>query len=531
MVSAATGVLSGVTGQNISITATTDPSNGTVVVNADGSYRYTPDAGYVGPDSFTYTVTDAQDRTATGTVTISVEAPTPPTAPKYTESTPFDTELTVAAAQGLLSQATGTGITLTSSTAAAHGTVVVNPDGSYTYTPDAGYAGPDSFTYTVTDADAQTATGTVTISVEAPTPPTAPKYTESTPFDTELTVAAAQGLLSQATGTGITLTSSTAAAHGTVVVNPDGSYTYTPDAGYAGPDSFTYTVTDADAQTATGTVTVHVGTTAAPTAADYTESTPFDTELTVAAAQGLLSQATGTGITLTSSTAAAHGTVVVNPDGSYTYTPDAGYAGPDSFTYTVTDADAQTATGTVTVHVGTPAAPTAADYSESTSFDTPLSVSASNGLGSLDTGTALTYALSTSPSHGQRWSTATGPIRTRPMPHSRAPTLSPTPRPTPTVRQRPGRSPCRLAVPPLRRRPATRSTHSRVETAWSLSTVVSSITGVCPSWAPLAARKSPLPSWTWRPPRTAGATGSSAAMGGSLPSVMPRSWDRSVVSR
>ena len=323
------GVLSQATGTGLSAGLITPPADGYAVVKGDGGYSYAPDASYSGTDTFNYTVTDQFDRTATGTVTISVgpEVNAPPTAPNYSETTPLDTPLVVSAATGVLSDVTGQNISITATTDPSNGTVVVNADGSYRYTPDAGYVGPDSFTYTVTDAQDRTATGTVTISVEAPTPPTAPKYTESTPFDTELTVAAAQGLLSQATGTGITLTSSTAAAHGAVVVNPDGSYTYTPDAGYAGPDSFTYTVTDADAQTATGTVTISVEAPTPPTAPKYTESTPFDTELTVAAAQGLLSQATGTGITLTSSTAAAHGAVVVNPDGSYTYTPDAGYAG------------------------------------------------------------------------------------------------------------------------------------------------------------------------------------------------------------
>ena len=44
---------------------------------------------------------------------------------------------------------------------------VVNPDGTFTYTPDANYNGPDSFTYTITDADGDTSTATVTVTVHA----------------------------------------------------------------------------------------------------------------------------------------------------------------------------------------------------------------------------------------------------------------------------------------------------------------------------------------------------------------------------
>ena len=400
-VDAADGLGSEDTGTGLTYALTDAPSNGTAIVNSDGSYTYAPNAAFSGVDSFTYTVTNSADLKATGTVTITAILPPPPIAPDYSESTPFHTSLTVPAA-GVLSQATGTGLSAALTTPPADGYAVVKGNGGYSYAPDASYSGTDTFDYTVTDQFHRTAKGTVTISVspEVNAPPTAPNYSETTILDTPLVVSAATGVLSGATGQNISITATTDPSHGTVVVAADGSYTYTPDAGYVGPDSFTYTVTDAQDRTATGTVTINVEAPTPPTAPNYTASTPFDTELTVVAAQGLLAQATGTGITLTSSTAAAHGTVVVNADGSYTYTPDAGYAGPDSFTYTVTDADAQTATGTVTIHVGTPAAPTAADYSESTPFDTPLSVSASNGLGSQDTGTALTYALSISPSHG-----------------------------------------------------------------------------------------------------------------------------------
>ena len=50
----------------------TDPSNGSVVLNADGTFTYTPDSGYTGPDEFTYTVTDAQGATDTATVSLVI---------------------------------------------------------------------------------------------------------------------------------------------------------------------------------------------------------------------------------------------------------------------------------------------------------------------------------------------------------------------------------------------------------------------------------------------------------------------------
>ena len=50
----------------------TDPANGTVMVNADGTFTYTPNANFNGADSFTYTITDADGDTSTATVTFNV---------------------------------------------------------------------------------------------------------------------------------------------------------------------------------------------------------------------------------------------------------------------------------------------------------------------------------------------------------------------------------------------------------------------------------------------------------------------------
>jgi len=83
---------------------------------------------------------------------------------------------------------------------------------------------------------------------------------------------------------------------------------------------------------------------AVPVAAGYSGSVKENTAFVVAAATGLLTNDSGTGITVTSHTSSSHGTVTVNADGSYTYTPATGYVGPDSFGYTITDTYGQSAT-------------------------------------------------------------------------------------------------------------------------------------------------------------------------------------------
>lgn len=80
-VSAEDGLLKNDTGEDITVTSYTQPENGTVVVNSDGSYTYTPNEEFTGTDTFTYTITDSFGRTATATVTITVHPiPGPPAA-------------------------------------------------------------------------------------------------------------------------------------------------------------------------------------------------------------------------------------------------------------------------------------------------------------------------------------------------------------------------------------------------------------------------------------------------------------------
>ena len=63
-----------VDGDALTVTIATQPLHGDVVVNADGSITYTPDAGYLGPDSFTYTVNDGT-LSDTGTVSVNCSLP------------------------------------------------------------------------------------------------------------------------------------------------------------------------------------------------------------------------------------------------------------------------------------------------------------------------------------------------------------------------------------------------------------------------------------------------------------------------
>ena len=79
----------------MSLAAGGDVSNGTLTLNTDGSFEYTPGFNYNGPDSFTYTITDVDNETATAVVTITVNSVNDlPVAVDDALSTPEDTPLT-----------------------------------------------------------------------------------------------------------------------------------------------------------------------------------------------------------------------------------------------------------------------------------------------------------------------------------------------------------------------------------------------------------------------------------------------------
>ena len=243
--------------------------------------RTRPTRKYAGTDDFIYELTDGEGETVKQYVTITVVPPPAPAAQSFTVVTPENTALKVAA-PGIFAGATGTGLGYDGVIGPSHGTAVIKADGSYTYTPNPGYTGPDQFNYFIDDEYGRYANAFVNITVSTPvTPPVAKGDSGTTPYDTPLKVLAGSGVLGNDTGTAITVTSHTDPTHGTVTVSPNGAYTYTPAVHFAGADSFTYTITDSSGQTATAKVSLTVMAPAAPVAHGDSGTTPYDAPLTV----------------------------------------------------------------------------------------------------------------------------------------------------------------------------------------------------------------------------------------------------------
>ncbi len=162
-------------GYALTLAAVGAAQHGTVVANSDGTATYTPVAGYLGSDAFTYTVSDGHGNTAVGNVAVTVTPIPPPVAGNGNASTVVNQPVTVAVLADA-SDAAGYTLTLLSLGTAQHGTVVANANGSATYTPSAGYVGSDAFTYTVSDGHGASATGTITVTVSTTAAPVWPAH-------------------------------------------------------------------------------------------------------------------------------------------------------------------------------------------------------------------------------------------------------------------------------------------------------------------------------------------------------------------
>ena len=147
---------------------TTDPIHGTVLFNSNGTYTYTPNTNFNGTDSFTYTVTDtALGESKVNTVTITVNPVLDLVVNDITATIAQDTVLE-GTLVGVVTTTSGGVLEYSKATDPVNGTVVVNTDGTFTYTPTASYVGEDTFDFTVTDEDAgETRTETATITIEA----------------------------------------------------------------------------------------------------------------------------------------------------------------------------------------------------------------------------------------------------------------------------------------------------------------------------------------------------------------------------
>nr|MBA3452280.1 tandem-95 repeat protein [Deltaproteobacteria bacterium] len=332
-----------VEGDALSLVAVGTPANGTVTF-ANNMVTYTPAANYAGPDSFTYTASDAGGAMGTGTISITVvPVADPPTATNDTATVAEDTSIVIAVLANDF-DVDGQAVSLVSAGAATSGTTLVVGN-QVQYTPNPNYFGPDMFTYVIADAGGTQATATVSITVTPVDDPpgTNPDFYAAND-EIQLTVAAVNGVLANdSSDSPLTATLLSPPQYGTLSLAPDGSFTYTAD-GCVYEDTFTYQATDGVFVSAPTTVTFSINhapygwpdryfmvqnqtlTTQASCNTDYPGvlCNDMDVDLDPLTA------------TLASPPANAQ-SFTFQSDGSFTYQPSPNFIGGDPFSYTVSD--------------------------------------------------------------------------------------------------------------------------------------------------------------------------------------------------
>ena len=196
--------------------------------------------------------------------------------------------------------------------------------------------------------------GTVTRTYTVTTPPVAANDAYSVSEDTTLNVIA-PGLLGNDTDADADPLSAelvSGPAHGTLSLNANGSFVYTPAANYFGADAFTYRANDGTVNSNTATVSINViAVNDAPVANPDIVSTPHNSAVAIAVLANDTSGDAGDTLSIQSVSGASGGSAVANPNGTVTFTPATGFEGAAGFDYTVIDQGGMTSTAHVTVNV------------------------------------------------------------------------------------------------------------------------------------------------------------------------------------
>jgi hypothetical protein len=258
----------------VTTTPLTAPSNGTIILAADGSYTYTPTAGFIGSDEIRYRVCNAAGLCDTAYLRIQVldlPSATSNNAP-IAQNDNGSTLMGVPATGNVLSNdfdpnANTLTVNPTPISSPTHGTLVLNANGTYTYTPNSGFYGEDTFSYQVCDNGTpslcDTAVVVINVLVDNNGASNNPPAAQDDAILTYINTPKTGDLKANDTDPNAhTLTYNTPPlsnpAHGTVVINANGTFTYTPTTGYLGSDQFKYLVCDNGTPSACDTATAFV---------------------------------------------------------------------------------------------------------------------------------------------------------------------------------------------------------------------------------------------------------------------------------
>ncbi|HNI43187.1 MAG TPA: Ig-like domain-containing protein [Chitinophagales bacterium] len=376
-------------GCELTLSGASNPENGTVEFNADGTVVYTPNEGFSGTDYFYYQACDCSNNCDETLVAVNVLADTignlAPIAVSDVAATDGNTPVTINVLANDVDP-NGDPLTVTATIDPEHGTVVINADGTITYTPDEGFAGCDIFGYVVCDNAQPALCDTAYVVIEVATEdcanqaPIADNEIITVIVDTPIDIAVLEGD-GDPDGDDLIIVTFTEPLHGTVVLDTlTGVFTYTPDPGYEGNDQFTYIVCDNGNPVLCDTayVSISVQTDTTQNIVDAQPDVVY-TSIDQPIVIDVLANDFGDDISITNivTQPTNGGSVGITTDG-ISYIPAAGFTGTDYFEYEICDNAGNCDVTLVTIYVlpedSTNVSPNAANDVAETDMDTPICV-------------------------------------------------------------------------------------------------------------------------------------------------------------
>ena len=336
---------------SVSLTIVLNPTNGTVTINAAGNYAYLPNNNYFGTDTIVFSVCDTDNNCINDTLFVTVLPVNDNIIVvnenfSTNENTPFSGNILVND-----TDVDGTAITVSTTAVVlpSNGTVLINSNGAIDYVPNAGFAGVDTIVVNVCDSGfplpASCSNDTIFITViDVNLPPIV--FNENVITDEDIAISGT--VITTDTDPEGTILSAVATpifgpVNGTIIINANGNFTYTPNSNFNGVD----------------TVVVQICDNGIPLPAACSLDTIFitinainDAPLILNDTASTLSNQTAVGNILLNDTdienttlivdsiniiGPSNGTIVVNINGDFVYTPNAGYYGQDTIYINVCD--------------------------------------------------------------------------------------------------------------------------------------------------------------------------------------------------
>ena len=237
----------------------TDPRFGTVILNADGSYTYSPTLDFIGEDYFTYEVCDDVNPSICDTATVQIlvvdeqsKDNRPPLGVNdYIQSTINTTVISNISANDSDPDGDIIGLNTTPIELPASGKVSLSADGQIQYQPEEDFTGVATFSYAVFDLGSPSLLDTATVTIEIlPAPDNSAFAVDDAYIGLEDNTITGNILINDfdPEGDELVILSSPIQTpqNGTVILQEDGTFLYAPKPDYSGPDYFIYEVCDND---------------------------------------------------------------------------------------------------------------------------------------------------------------------------------------------------------------------------------------------------------------------------------------------